>query len=48
MGAVIVERITIGAGAVVAAGSVVIRDVPDHVMVAGMPAVIVKRDVDGL
>jgi acetyltransferase EpsM len=48
MGAVIVERLTIGAGAVVAAGSVVTRDVPDHVMVAGMPAVIVKREVDGL
>jgi acetyltransferase EpsM len=48
MGAIIVERVTIGAGAVVAAGSVVTKDVPDHVMVAGMPAVIVKREVDGL
>jgi len=48
IGAVIVERITIGAGAVVAAGSVVTKDVPDHVMVAGVPAVIVERGVDGL
>jgi acetyltransferase EpsM len=48
MGAVIVERVTVGAGSVIAAGSVVSKDVPDHVMVAGMPAVVVKRDVDGL
>jgi 2,3,4,5-tetrahydropyridine-2-carboxylate N-succinyltransferase len=42
-----VERVAIGDGSVVAAGAVVTRDVPDHVMVAGMPAVIVKRGVDG-
>ncbi len=48
MGAVVVEYIRIGKGAVVAAGSVVTKDVPDNVMVAGMPAVIVKQGVDGL
>jgi acetyltransferase EpsM len=47
MGSVVVERVTIGAGAMVAAGSVVTKDVPDHVMVAGMPAVIVKKEFDG-
>jgi sugar O-acyltransferase (sialic acid O-acetyltransferase NeuD family) len=47
MGAVIVERLRIGNGSVVAAGAVVAKDVPDHVMVAGVPAVIVKQGVDG-
>lgn len=35
--------VTIGNRVIVAAGSVVIRDVPDDVMVAGNPAVIKKR-----
>lgn len=48
IGAIMVDHISIGCGSVVAAGSVVTRDVPDHVMVAGAPAVIVKRDVEGL
>jgi sugar O-acyltransferase (sialic acid O-acetyltransferase NeuD family) len=46
IGANVVERISVGCGATVAAGSVVTRDVPDRVMVAGMPAMIVKRDVE--
>jgi acetyltransferase-like isoleucine patch superfamily enzyme len=37
--------VTIGPGAIVAAGSVVIRDVPPHTMVAGVPAKHV-RDLD--
>jgi acetyltransferase EpsM len=48
MGAIVVERIVIGSGSVVAAGAVVTRPVPEHVMVAGMPARIVKQGVDGL
>jgi sugar O-acyltransferase (sialic acid O-acetyltransferase NeuD family) len=48
IGAVVVEKLTIGGGSVIAAGAVVTRDVADHVMVAGMPAVVVKRGVDGL
>jgi acetyltransferase-like isoleucine patch superfamily enzyme len=36
---------TIGAGAVVAAGSVVTTDVPAQVVVAGNPARVVKKDV---
>jgi len=44
---VILSGITIGRMAVVAAGSVVTRDVPDHAMVAGNPATIIKRyDLD--
>jgi acetyltransferase EpsM len=47
MGAIVVERLVIGSGSMVAAGSVVTRDVPDNVMVAGMPARVVKRGIDG-
>ncbi|MBQ8047196.1 MAG: hypothetical protein IJ196_04645 [Prevotella sp.] len=42
-GAIILPGVTIGDGVVVAAGAVVNRDVPAHVMVAGVPAVIKKR-----
>jgi sugar O-acyltransferase (sialic acid O-acetyltransferase NeuD family) len=46
MSATVIERRKIGTGVTVAAGSVVIRDVPDRVMVAGNPAV-VKREIAG-
>lgn len=35
---IVLKGVTIGDGAVVAAGSVVVRDVPAHVLVAGNPA----------
>lgn len=41
-GSRILGGVTIGSGAVVAAGSVVIRDVPQNAMVAGVPAVVKK------
>jgi len=44
-GTIICPGVTIGNGAVIAAGSVVIHDVPDNVMVAGNPAVI-KKNID--
>lgn len=45
VGAIILKGVTIGEGAVVAAGAVVTRDVPPHCMVAGNPAVIKKENV---
>ncbi|MDD5580245.1 MAG: hypothetical protein PHY16_13310 [Methylobacter sp.] len=44
-GSRILGGVNIGSGVVVAAGSVVIRDVPANVLVAGVPAV-VKRKLD--
>ena len=38
IGAVTIERVSIGAGAVVGAGAVIIRDVPDGVTAVGVPA----------
>lgn len=42
-GAIICPGITIGNGVVVGAGAVVTKDVPDHVVVAGNPARILKK-----
>jgi len=41
--AVIMPGVTVGKGAVVASGAVVVGDVPDHVTVAGNPARVVKH-----
>lgn len=41
--AVILQGVTIGEGAVVAAGAVVTKDVADYTVVAGSPARIIKR-----
>jgi sugar O-acyltransferase (sialic acid O-acetyltransferase NeuD family) len=45
IGAIVLDRLTIGKGVTIAAGSLVTRDVPDRVLVAGAPAVIKKRGV---
>ena len=45
-GSVIMCGVTIGKWAMVAAGSVVLEDVPDFTMVAGNPAIIIKRNID--
>ena len=42
----IIKGVTIGEGAVVAAGSVVTKDVPAHTMVAGVPAKVIKDNVE--
>lgn len=42
MGCIILKGVNIGEGALVAAGSVVTRDVPARTMVAGVPAKVVK------
>jgi sugar O-acyltransferase (sialic acid O-acetyltransferase NeuD family) len=47
MGTIVVDRVTIGPGSVLSAGAVVIHDVPERVMVAGMPAVVVKQGIEG-
>lgn len=44
-GAVIMCGVTIGKWAMVAAGSVVLDDVPDYAMVAGNPARIIKKNI---
>ena len=44
--AVVLEGVTVGRGSVVAAGAVVIKNVPSGVVVAGIPAVIVKKTSD--
>lgn len=48
IGAIVLEKRCVGAQSVVAAGSLVTRDVPARVEVMGVPARIVKQDVDGL
>ncbi|MBF0500604.1 MAG: 2,3,4,5-tetrahydropyridine-2,6-dicarboxylate N-acetyltransferase [Candidatus Riflebacteria bacterium] len=41
--AVILEGVRVGKGAIVAAGAIVTKDVPDGVVVAGVPAQIIKK-----
>ena len=47
IGAVVIDQISIGAHSVVGAGAVVTKDVPDNVMVAGVPARIIKENIPG-
>lgn len=45
MNVIVLKGVTIGEGAIAAAGSVVNKDVPPHCLVAGVPAKVVKTDV---
>lgn len=47
IGSIVIDHIKIGAHSVVGAGAVVIQDVPDHVLVVGVPAKIVKENIPG-
>lgn len=41
----ILKGVTIGEGAIVAASSLVLKDVPPHTLVAGSPAKVIKDNV---
>ncbi len=45
MNVIVLKGVSIGEGSIVAAGSVVNKDVPPHCLVAGVPAKVVKTDV---
>lgn len=44
--AIILPGVTIGDGAIIAAGAVVTKDVPSRSMVAGVPAKVIKENVE--
>ncbi len=48
VGAVIRDHLSIGAGTVVGAGAVVVEALPANVMAVGVPAKVVRRDIEGL
>jgi sugar O-acyltransferase (sialic acid O-acetyltransferase NeuD family) len=47
MGAVVIDHLSIGTGAVIGAGSVVTRNVADGTQVVGVPARVVKENLEG-
>jgi acetyltransferase-like isoleucine patch superfamily enzyme len=44
--ATVLKGVTVGDGAVIAAGAVVVKDVPPRALVGGVPAVIIKENID--
>ena len=47
VGAIVLPKVKIGKNCVVAAGAVVREDVSDHCMVAGVPAEVKKKNIEG-
>ncbi len=47
IGAIVIDRIRIGARSVIGAGALVTKNVPARVQVIGAPARITKRNIDG-
>jgi acetyltransferase-like isoleucine patch superfamily enzyme len=45
LGSTVLKGVTIGEGAIVSAGSVVVKDVPPHSLVGGVPATVKRTDV---
>lgn len=45
MGSMILSGVHIGDGSVIAAGSIVNKDVPEHSLVGGNPARIIRRNI---
>ena len=46
MNVTILKGVTIGEGAVIAAGSVVTRDIPPHALGAGVPCRVIKTGIE--
>ncbi len=46
MNVTILKGVTIGSGAIIAAGAVVTKDVPENALVGGVPAKVIKTDVN--
>lgn len=47
IGATVVDNLTVGRLSVIGAGAVVIQDLPEKVLAVGVPAKIVKENIDG-
>ena len=47
IGSIVIDHMSIGSQSVVGAGALITKDVPARTMVAGAPARIVKREIDG-
>jgi galactoside O-acetyltransferase len=45
MGSTVIDRVSVGAGAIVGAGSLVLRDVPADVVAFGSPARVIRQVV---
>lgn len=48
MSATVIDRIEIGSHSVIGAGAVVTKDLPDKVMAIGIPAKIIREEIDGI